>query len=539
MRLPAQPLRAFDLRAASWTVAAALLSLGFGLLVGVNSVAAFDVAAVGACAALIAWQPYAALLGLLVLRGTLATSPSSALVDFLVLAAAGLAVLVSARRVPGRRVTLPFLAFLLIALPLVPLVPSWDEGAKEYYLKLPLVHVEYLRQPSNELLEWMRLAMALPVFVWAAWSVRSVRQMNQVVAVVLVSAVYPIVDGLIQVASGRTHDHGGDFGSVTGPFSHPNGFASYLTIVLVLALVAFFEARSIGLRLALGLLLAGGLTCLLFTYTRASWIGFALAVVLLGALRYRRLLLIGLLGVAIVVIASPGTTHKAEQRFSDLSAQSESYTNNSWTWRRKQWSRMIPYGLDRPLTGRGFGGYARDTLLVLGTQDPQLSTKPRKPHGALGFGAHNDYVKALVETGIPGLVLWVLTLTGVIAVAARARRVPAVAAWATAILAVAITLSLVSFADNIQTAPVDMVYLFGLAGAVTGVAARTRRAAGQVAVAPSEPAQTEAEPAAVAEAAVEAGPSESEPEPDAVPAPARPAPSVRMAIGRWLRRRSR
>lgn len=544
MRLPAHPLRAFDVRAAGWLVAAALVSLGAGVCVALEPIASFDVAAVAACAALIAWRPWPALLVLLLVRGGVAASPSSTLVDLLTLGGAAIAMLACAREVPGRRVTLPFLAFLLLALPSVPLLPSWDEGSKELYQTLPLVHVDYLRTPSNELLELMRLAVALPVFVWAAWMVRTTRQMGQVVTVVLASAAYPVVVGLIQIATGQTYKRGGEFASIEGPFSHPNGFASYLTIVLVLALVVFFETRSLWPRVALGLLLAGGVTCLLFTYTRAAWVGFVIAIVILGVLRYRRLLLVGAVALVVAALLSPGTTERAQKRFSDLSTQSESYTRNSWNWRTKQWGRMIPYGLDRPVTGRGFGSYSRDTVLVLGTQDPQLSTKPRKRHGALGFGAHNDYVKAIVETGIPGLVLWALTLTGTIAVAARARRVPGAAAWATAIVTIGITLSLMSFADNIQTAPVDMVYLFGLAGALAGMTARARRAPSAVAAAGPVVAEPVAEPEAEAAlpVAVEPeleSPAEPAPEQPVARAVPRPAGAARAAIGRWLRRRGR
>src|SRR4051794_2031928 len=191
MRLPAPRIAGIDAGAAGWLVAAALVSVGAGLLAAVQPMAAFDAAVVATCAVLIAWRPFAALLILVLVRGAAATTPSAALLDLLTLGAAGLAVLACARRVPGRRVTVPFLAFLLLALPWIPLLPSWDEGAKELYLKLPVVGVQYLRQPSNELLEFLRLAVALPVFVWAAWSVRTVKQLHAVIALTLASAVYP------------------------------------------------------------------------------------------------------------------------------------------------------------------------------------------------------------------------------------------------------------------------------------------------------------------------------------------------------------
>jgi O-antigen ligase len=352
---------------------------------------------------------------------------------------------------------------------------------------------------------------------------------------VIASAAYPVIAGLQQVVTGHWHIRSSGFASDVGPFSHPNGFASFLVIAMVLTVVAFMHSRELWQRIALGLLLAGGLICLLFTYTRASWVGFAIAIVLLGVIRYRRLLVIGLVAVLVAAAAAPGTTKRAEQRFADLSSQAESHNRNSWSWRTKQWGGMVPWGLERPVFGRGFGSYQRDTLIVYGTHDRGLSTLPQKPNGAYGFGAHNDFVKTLVETGIVGVALWILTLVGVMSTAGGAIRVRSISPWATAIFAAAVALTFVSLTDNIQAAAVDMIYLFALAGAVAGAAARVRRARSPevgVASAPVEEPAAE-EPLPPAEPAVA---------PEPAPAPVAPgiraeAPALRARVGRWLRRR--
>jgi O-antigen ligase len=542
MRAQAQRLIALDLSAVAWLLAAMLASAALGLLAAAEPIAAFDVAVIAVVAALIAWQPFMALLVLLFLRAGVATSPSSLLLDFLTLFGGAIALIACARSMGGRRVILPFLAFLAIALPTVPLLPSWDEGAKGEWLKLPVVQEDYVRNPSNELIEFLRLAVAFVAFAWAAWIVRTPRQLETVVAVILASAAYPIIVGLIEIATGQTRVRGGGFASVVGVFSHPNGFAAFLVIVLPLAVVALFETRSLAQRIAVGTLLAGGLVCLLYTYTRAGWVGFAIALLLLGLLRYRQLLLVGAVVIALAALALPTATQRAEERFDDLSAESERYATNSWRWRVDQWERMVPYGLEQPVFGQGFASYSRGTVEVFGTQDPNFSTLPQRPHGALGFGAHNDYVKTMVETGVVGLVLWVLTLVGVVVTAIRARRIPALAPWGTAVLAVALALSLVAFADNVQAAVIDMVYLFGLAGALAGALHYTSRRRSVPAVVVPQPeapfAAVEVEP----EATMEPEPvSEADTERAAAPEPApearRTPPTARARMGRWLRRR--
>ena len=170
----------------------------------------------------------------------------------------------------------------------------------------------------------------------------------------------------------------------------------------------------------------------------------------------------------------PAATNKAEQRFADLSKDSPTYSENSWGWRKEQWRHMVPYGLDRPITGRGFGSYFRGTVAVFGLSNRDFSTRPQIPNGPLGFAAHNDYVKALVESGIPGLVLWGLVVFGLVSVAARARGTPGAEPYATAMLGVTVALVGMSFADNIEASPASVIYAFVMCGALAGLTAGRR-----------------------------------------------------------------
>jgi putative inorganic carbon (hco3(-)) transporter len=444
-----------------------------GLLVARQPAAAFDAAVLAGCAALAGRSPRAALAVVLVVRATFATS---VLFDLVVLGAGALALLAVGPGLTAKRVTLPLFGFLLLALPSVPLLPSFDEGLKPEWLQLPVLGFQYLRNPSSELLEWIRLATVLVAFLWAVWCVRTPQRLRWLVAVVLASAAYPVASALYYLAGGRTHYRAGGFASVNATFVHPNYFASYLMIVMVLAVVAFLESRSLAVRTALSVLLAGGLVCLFFTYTRTAWIGFAGALLVVTLLRYRRLAAIGAVALVVVAVAVPAATHKAEGRFADLSHASPTYQTNSWAWRKEQWRRMVPYGLERPITGRGFGSYFRDTVAVFGLSNRDFTTRPIGPTQQLGFGAHNDYVKALVETGVAGLILWVSVLAGLVSVAVRARTAPGAEPYATAMLGVTLALAGMSLADNVEASAASIIYAFVMCGALAGVTAERRRA---------------------------------------------------------------
>ena len=468
MRYATGRLQALDLGTLGWFAAAGLASVAAGLLVANQPEAALDAVVLAVCAVLAARYPVGALALVVVVRATFARS---VLFDLVVLGAGALALLAVSRDLPGKRVTIPLGAFLLLALPSLPLLPSFDEAPKPDWLQLPVLGFQYLRNPSSELLEWIRVATLLVAFGWAAWCVRTPDRLRLLVALVIASAAYPIVTGLYRLATGQTRERVGGFESILGTFSHQNYFASYLTIVIVIAFVAWAESRSLAARTAISLVLGGAFVCLFFTYTRTAWIGVTVALLVVAALRYRRIVALGAAVLVVVALAAPAATQKVEQRFADLSSDSPTYSENSWDWRKEQWRQMVPYGLERPVLGRGFGSYFRGTVAVFGLSNRDFSTRPQVPDGPLGFAAHNDYVKALVESGLPGLVLWVLVLFGLVSVAARARGTPGAEPYATAMLGVTLALVGMSFADNIEASPASMIYAFVMCGALAGLTA--------------------------------------------------------------------
>jgi ABC-type transport system involved in cytochrome c biogenesis permease subunit len=83
-------------------------------------------------------------------------------------------------------------------------------------------------------------------------------------------------------------------------------------------------------------------------------------------------------------------------------------------------------------------------------------------------------VRAIVETGIPGLVLWVLFLTGLVSVPLKGRRVPGVAPYAAAAAAIGVALIVISASDNVSGYTVVLVYAAALAGGVAGAARGVR-----------------------------------------------------------------
>jgi O-antigen ligase len=472
---------------ALWVALATTLAVAVGILAATSPWVLICAGGVVCVALAIMRWPLGAVMALLALR----TASRSQFLDLLTVLAGGLALLLAAPRLGGRRVWAPFGLLLVLALVSVPIHPSPDEGVQPGWLFVPKLHAAYLPRMSVELLAWLRLASVFVALLLACWAVNDRKGLRAIVVATLVSAAVPVAIGLQQFATGHFNPHGGEK-SIQGPFTHPNYFAFYLVVVLVVGIVAFIETRRVALRALLGALLALCAFCLLETYTRGAWIGFAIAVIGLGAMRYRSLFVAGVLVLAIGSFAFPGTVQKVGQRFGDLSSRSASTASSSWSWRTGEWRRMLHFGFDRPLSGQGFASYTRLTVREFGTETPQYPTiaDPQHPGtSSEGFAAHNDYVRMFVEMGVPGLLLWLAVLTGLLTTALRLRRFEALAPWAAASAALAIALIVMSGADNVQGYTVVLVYPATLVGALVGAGAGERarasnsRKAGSAAVA--------------------------------------------------------
>jgi O-antigen ligase len=472
--------------AAGWIALGGLASVGAGVAAHAEPTLALDVALACCAAAAIALRPFDALIIVLVVR---ATASSSVSLDLVLCVSGGLALAFVARRLPAKGVLVPLVALLLFTLPFVPLLPSPDEGRQPSGLFLPALGIRYADAPSTEILQWLRIGAAAAALGLAAWTVRDRRRLDWVVVAILAAASYPVVKGLQQLVSGSyVHTRAG-FNALSGPFYHPNYFAFYLVVVLAVAVAAMIEMHSLRARLPLAALVAASTVCLAFTYTRAAWLGFGVFVLLMALFSYRRLLAVAAVAILIAAIAVPSLAGEVNHRINEVSNPT-SGADDSWGWRVGEWKRMFPHGVSHPLVGNGFGSYTRLTYVEFGALDPTYSTRIEADRTKRGFGAHNDYLKMFVETGVTGFLLWVGMLVGAAVTMARARRVPGLGGYASAGFAMIVAFMGMSFSDNIQAYTAVLFYALAFVGAVAGAAygIRARRApAGGPTGTPSEP----------------------------------------------------
>lgn len=386
--------------------------------------------------------------------------PESILVTFVFLVG-GLAYLAVYGSNPVPRMVLwPLLAFLTAAVLTVPKSPApWDSTVA---MTLPVTGDAFMPFIGYEVLDLLRLLLLPVVLCVAASTTRTIRDLDRLLIVLLVGAALVVLVCLWQLATGATVTRDGTQ-SIRATFSHPAALGLYLVVAIGVAAGAVASGR--GSRWLAWFVIAAGAVCLYFTYTRSAWAGGVLIFVVFAAARYRWLA-VGA-GIAVVLLmafpSSPASTG-FDQRLSDRS---------SWEWRTRQWDRMFDHALGRPVVGRGFGTYERNTLVLFGFNNAFYNTRP-VDGWKRGFSAHNDYLKSFLELGVVGLAAWVLFLVGLIRWSWSQRHVSEVGQLALACFAISLALALMGATDNVQGYAVNYVIVLAVIGGLVGVTRSAR-----------------------------------------------------------------
>jgi len=150
-----------------------------------------------------------------------------------------------------------------------------------------------------------------------------------------------------------------------------------------------------GVALALTVALGGTLGMLILTQSRGSWLGFAVGLWVMLLALGRGGMVVALLALVTVgaALGVLGPQHLGELAFGSQGARFASVNLAS---RLEIWSRAL-YGIaDFPFTGMGMNMFRR----VVPVLYPLFTTSPDRDIAH----AHNEYLQAALDLGIPGLI---------------------------------------------------------------------------------------------------------------------------------------
>lgn len=227
-----------------------------------------------------------------------------------------------------------------------------------------------------------------------------VDRLKRLVVAVLASAVIPVTVALQQWISGGGTARG-VVTRIDGTFVHPNPFATYLVVVMILGYCAAVTVDGAKRNVLFGYVAVLGVVVML-TYSRGGWIALLIAATYLGY-RRRRWVPIAVLVLAAGLVAF---VPSVGDRLSDLSDDEtwlpEGVPRNSLEWRFQYWGDLIPLADASPITGIG----------------PQVVLNSRPE----ALEPHNVFVQSYVELGILGLAALVGVIVASGVALARRRR---------------------------------------------------------------------------------------------------------------------
>ncbi len=238
--------------------------------------------------------------------------------------------------------------------------------------------------------------LAAPFFTYLIISDMIDRKMvRDVIRAIYWSSAIPIAYGFFQLFTGDGNRITQGYVRVNSTFWHPAHFSMYLTFLFCVAYSEFLDsaARNRALRVAY-------IACLVVleiaTYTRISWLAFAVCFVYLSWAYGRRTnIVVGALAAGFIALAwGEGIIDRvasSAQAMTTVGIDTVYDLNTSVGWRLYFWDEILRRFVDRPWFGFGAG-----SSVLLGEELFGIEASP-----------HNGYLRVLYETGVVGFVLFV------------------------------------------------------------------------------------------------------------------------------------
>jgi putative inorganic carbon (hco3(-)) transporter len=200
--------------------------------------------------------------------------------------------------------------------------------------------------------------------------------------------------------------------------------AMYLPLLIYFSFGKIYEVRKKVLAILFLLIF---IVALVFSYTRAAWLSLAAAAVIylimLLRIKYNTLLLVFSIGAIVALIYRTDIVLKLEKNRQDASQEFDEHiesisnisTDASNLERLNRWSAALRMFEQKPFMGWGPGTYSFEYAPFQHVNEKTIISTNAGNKG----NAHSEYLGPLSESGVLGLVTFVIILLTVLATAFR------------------------------------------------------------------------------------------------------------------------
>lgn len=288
--------------------------------------------------------------------------------------------------------------------------------------------------------DWLKFASIFSIYILVYNIIADDEQYtSKIINVILYSSYIPLAIGVFQYITNNGTLFSQGYYRVQSTFVHPNPFAFYLVVIITTLLMTISKKEKYPLFKLILLLLS--IFELITTYTRGAWLGLLLIITLLilfSNSKKRSVYFIILICLVVFIISFSVVLKRFDNLFSNRVDQS------SLAFRISLWSKALSMIGNRLIIGYGLGSFSRYSTSIIGFKTE----------------AHNEYLRILFETGIFGLleylVLYFLTLKLLF------RQIKLHNKKSLYVFVLVISFLFMSFGDNIADNLVSQLYLWSL-----------------------------------------------------------------------------
>lgn len=286
---------------------------------------------------------------------------------------------------------------------------------------LMALSILYSVSPLTPLIETFKFANLAIFFVLSYLFIKLEKiKLSELLTIIIAGAIIPLTAGLLQLLFGKGISTFGIQARIYGTFGHPNVFAFFVLFLLILFIhystikPAAFWRKNKKLKYSTYVFL---LVLMIMTYTRAALAGLLIFLIVIGLLKYRKMLAVLITStVLFYVLFYPLNSWLSSNTDYDLRKipvierlTSRAEEADSIEWRRSLIRESLPLIRARLLFGYGYGAFPLVWEANRGARHLWDDSAE----------AHNDYLRFALELGIIGLLAYLILLAKLACLAAK------------------------------------------------------------------------------------------------------------------------
>jgi len=329
-----------------------------------------------------------------------------------------------------------------------------------------LISIFYSIDKHISIADFFRIFSPIMFYILILNEIKENRHINLLILIVILSSLIPVFYGFYQFVTHTGFVRHGIM-RINSTFMFPNSFGFYLSLISLITLNQISLERQKQMKVFLFSILALNVICLILTGTRTAFIGFLIGLVTYIFLSPKKkyMLYIFLL-IYLVLLTQPQIKERIFQPIKSLSVlqkktypitiksnlpkKKELWEMNTWEWRIYYWKYVWQTFTKKPILGYGIG---TSKLAIY----QNIHRKALIPH--------NDYLRLLVEVGIIGFSLYIISfgflIFDFIRFFVRASE-HKYRAYYTLVIAVTVCFLTIMVADNIILSNTFLWYFFSI-----------------------------------------------------------------------------